>query len=185
MSVQMTGCLDAEYGGGIGLPPSSQTHFISVLASETVRRNAAHKATMTIIIFLGYSGDCVRQLRHHEHSAYSTLTLPELDLRPMLKGEISKPFSLPKIKEGVRFADAPKLVVLDVVVAPNAVMNSLGCLCSRIYKSLSSTRSLCSTSGHIVSAMPILTRASLRWVPLNLISCSPLSTASRRRATSD
>ena len=38
--------------------PFTRQHVISVLASDMMRPNAAHTATITSIIFLGYSGDC-------------------------------------------------------------------------------------------------------------------------------
>ena len=38
--------------------PLVHKHMISVLASETVRPNAAHTVTITTIIFLSCSGDC-------------------------------------------------------------------------------------------------------------------------------
>ena len=38
--------------------PIVRKHMISVLASETVRPNAAHTVTITTIIFLTCSGDC-------------------------------------------------------------------------------------------------------------------------------
>ena len=36
----------------------ARKHMISVLASDTVRPNAAHTTTITFIIFLSCSGDC-------------------------------------------------------------------------------------------------------------------------------
>ena len=41
-----------------GIPFASK-HMISVLASDTVSPNAAHTTTITHIIFLSCSGDCV------------------------------------------------------------------------------------------------------------------------------
>ena len=38
--------------------PFAHKHMISVLASDTVRRNTAHTTTITPIIFLSCSGDC-------------------------------------------------------------------------------------------------------------------------------
>ena len=38
--------------------PSARKHVISVLASDTVRPNAAHTTAITPIIFLNCSGDC-------------------------------------------------------------------------------------------------------------------------------
>ena len=38
--------------------PFAREHMISVLASDTVRPDAAHTTTITLIIFLNCSGDC-------------------------------------------------------------------------------------------------------------------------------
>ena len=37
--------------------PFARKHMISVLASDTMRLNAAHTTTITSMIFLSYSGD--------------------------------------------------------------------------------------------------------------------------------
>ena len=56
--VHLVGSLYAEYGGGLSGIPFVRQHMISVLASDTVRPNAAHTTTITPFIILGYSGDC-------------------------------------------------------------------------------------------------------------------------------
>ena len=57
--VHLASCLHAEYGRASGTP-FVRKDMVSVLASDTVRPNAAHTTTITItsIIFLGYSGYC-------------------------------------------------------------------------------------------------------------------------------
>ena len=55
--VHLARCLYVEYGGGLRLP-FARKHVISVLASNTVRPNAAHTTTITPIIFLSCSGGC-------------------------------------------------------------------------------------------------------------------------------
>ena len=55
--VHLARCLYAECGDGLG-SPFARKHMISVLASDTVRPNAAHTTTITPIIFLSCSGDC-------------------------------------------------------------------------------------------------------------------------------
>ena len=57
--VHLASCLYVEYGAvDSGIPFTRNKHMISVLASDTVRPNAAHTTTTTPIIFLGCSGDC-------------------------------------------------------------------------------------------------------------------------------
>ena len=55
--VHLARCLYADCGGGLR-PPFVRKDMISVLASDTVRPNAAHTATTTPTIFVSWSGDC-------------------------------------------------------------------------------------------------------------------------------
>ena len=56
--VHLARCLYAECGDVLRRHPFVRKHVISVLASDTVRPNAAHTTTITSIIFLSCSGDC-------------------------------------------------------------------------------------------------------------------------------
>ena len=74
-------------------------HMISILASDTVRSNAAHTTTITPIIFLSCSGDSVVQFEDLLPEAAPCVAYPPFDLNGHVDSEVGVP---PEVYELVR-----------------------------------------------------------------------------------
>ena len=72
--------------------PFARKHMISVLASDTVRPNAAHTTTINPIIFLSFSGDC-ETTPTSQYKACPKAASPGLTPRQLLPPAPPPPFS--------------------------------------------------------------------------------------------
>ena len=105
--VHLVGCFYAEYDGG-GLV---RKHMVSVLASDTVRPNAAHTTTIIAsIIFLSCSGDC------ETTPASSVKHAPKRRRQGWFSGGCSPPTSRPRFLPRVHQSVHDILVCLETRV---------------------------------------------------------------------
>ena len=125
LAVHLARCLYAECGGELR-HPSARKHMISVLASDTVRPNAAHTTTITPIIFLNCSGDC-ETTRHRQRKAYPKAASRGLTLRQLLPPIPPAPlFFLRCTKVSMMPLSALKRVEAKFITAAKKMLNRRG-----------------------------------------------------------
>lgn len=92
MFVHLVGRINANGGRGIRYPLVRE-RIISALASEAVRPNPAHTATITTIIFLSCSSDCRTTVVLSVYSVPHSNVARGLDLRRLISPASPRLFS--------------------------------------------------------------------------------------------